>query len=143
MKRTHIHLSTNDLEASLNYYTALFGAEPVKREADYAKWLLDDPALNFAISTHGDATGISHLGFSVDSDEDLEQVAARLRNADAPATAETNATCCYARSDKYWSHDPHGAVWELFHTFGDSKDYGPGRNPEPPAGQCCAPTTTA
>ncbi|MFC2951506.1 ArsI/CadI family heavy metal resistance metalloenzyme [Marinicaulis aureus] len=142
MKRTHIHLSTDNLEASLAYYTALFGAEPVKREPDYAKWLLDDPALNFAISTHGGTSGISHLGISVDSNEELDAVAARLRDADAPATEESDATCCYARSDKYWSHDPQGAVWELFRTFGESETYGPGRNPEPKAGQCCAPAAS-
>lgn len=140
MKRTHIHLSTGDLEASVRYYSALFGAEPVKREADYAKWLIDDPALNLAISTHGERTGVSHLGISLDDDGELETIAERLRAAEAPAAPEGDATCCYARSNKVWSHDPQGAVWELFHTFGESNAYGPGINPEPAAQtQCCAP----
>jgi lactoylglutathione lyase len=142
MKRTHIHLSIDDLDASLKYYTALFGAEPVKREPDYAKWLLDDPALNFAISTRGATRGVSHLGFSLDDDGELEQIADRLRASDAPAAPEGDATCCYARSNKYWSHDPQGAVWELFHTFGESNTYGPGRNPEPQAAACCAPAAS-
>lgn len=143
MKRTHIHLTTGDLEASVAYYNALFGAEPVKRADDYAKWLIDDPALNLAVSKHGERTGLSHLGVSLDDDGELESIAERLRAADAPASPEGDATCCYARSNKYWSHDPQGAVWELFHTFGESESYGPGRNPEPQAAACCAPAKTS
>lgn len=141
MKRLHIHVRTNDLEASIAYYNALFGAEPTRLEIDYAKWLLDDPAVNLAVSSRGGKAGIDHLGVSVDDDDTLEDIAARLGDIAAPAAPEEDTTCCYARSNKYWSHDPQGAVWELFHTFGDSKTYGAAPKlgmaaPEKP-GACC------
>ena len=143
MKRLHIHINVDDLDRSVSYYSALFGAEPVRREADYAKWLLDEPAANIAISSRGRAAGVDHVGVSLDSTEELGAVADRLRAIDAPLTAQQDATCCYARSDKYWSHDPNGAVWELFHTFGDAATYGEtGENPKaaaPTSGACCAP----
>ncbi len=130
MKRIHIHVSVDDIDQSVAYYTALFGAAPTRREADYAKWLLDDPAANIAISSHGATRGVDHLGLSLDSREALDAIAARLDAIDTPALAQEDATCCYAKSDKYWSRDPQGAVWELFHTFGDSEVYGDtGRNP--------------
>lgn len=140
MKRLHIHLRTADLDQSVRYYSALFGAEPTKREPDYAKWLLEDPAANISISTHEGAPGVDHVGISLDSREELDAFAARLKDADAPLQAEIDATCCYARSDKYWSTDPQGAVWELFHTFGDSAVYGKDPRTELTAGKaCCAP----
>lgn len=143
MKKLHIHINVDDLDASIKYYTALFGAEPARREADYAKWLLDDPAANVAISNHGRKAGVDHVGISLDSREELDVIADRLQAADAALTPQEDAVCCYARSDKYWSHDPHGAVWELFHTFGDSDTYGnTGENPEhalAPGNACCAP----
>ncbi len=140
MKRLHIHIRTNDIDQSVRYYTALFGAEPEKRKDDYARWLLDDPAVNLAISTRGGAGGVDHLGISLDDNEGLEAIAARLRDKAAPVAAEDKATCCYARSDKYWSHDPQGAVWELFHTYGDSETFGEDARPDPKAetsGACC------
>ncbi len=138
MKRLHVHVRTDDLAASIRYYSALFGAEPEKRKDDYARWLLDDPALNFAVSSRGGAGGVDHLGISLDDNDGLETIAARLRDATAPVAAEEKATCCYARSDKYWSHNPQGAVWELFHTYGDSETFGADARPAPePETACC------
>ncbi|WP_425410717.1 ArsI/CadI family heavy metal resistance metalloenzyme [Hyphococcus sp.] len=141
MKRLHIHLNVKDIDQSITYYTALFGAEPVRREADYAKWMLDEPSANIAISSHGRKSGIDHVGVSLDSREDLDAVADRLNAITAPLTPQEDASCCYARSDKYWSHDPQGAVWELFFTFADSDTYGEtGENPQhAPATACCSP----
>lgn len=141
MKRFHLHVKTDKLEESVRYYTALLGAGPVKLEADYAKWLLDDPAVNISLSTHCGSPGIDHAGLSIDTEAELEEIAGRLRrNGDAPV-AEKATTCCYAQSNKYWSQDPQGARWELFQTFGESEDYGaePPRPEEAKAGACCAP----
>ncbi|PQA87997.1 ArsI/CadI family heavy metal resistance metalloenzyme [Hyphococcus luteus] len=140
MKRLHIHIRTDDLEGSIRYYAALFGAEPEKRKHDYARWLLDDPAVNLAVSSRGGSGGVDHLGISLDDNDGLEAIAARLRDKAAPVAAEDEATCCYARSDKYWSHDPQGAVWELFHTYGDSETFGEDFRPAPQSdasGACC------
>ncbi|WP_428407503.1 VOC family protein [Hyphococcus sp.] len=124
MKRLHLHIRTDDLEGSIRYYTALFGTEPARREPDYAKWLLDDPAANVAVSSRGGEPGLDHVGVSLDDGDGLEAIAGRMREASAPLVQEEKATCCYAKSDKYWSHDPQGTVWELFHSFGDSAVYG-------------------
>lgn len=137
MKRLHVHVRTDDLAASIRYYSALFGVEPEKRKDDYARWLLDDPALNFAISSRGGAGGVDHLGISLDDNDGLETIAARLRDATAPVAAEEKAACCYAKSDKYWSHDPQGAVWELFHTYGDSDTFGADGRPAPETNTAC------
>ena len=143
MKRLHLHINVDNIDRSVQYYSALLGAEPTKREQDYAKWLLDDPAVNIAISDHRKDYGVDHAGISLDSTEELETVASRLRKVEAPLQQQEDATCCYAKSNKYWSTDPEGAVWELFHTFGDAATYGEsGENPqhaqqEPQA--CCAP----
>ncbi|MEO1135440.1 MAG: ArsI/CadI family heavy metal resistance metalloenzyme [Pseudomonadota bacterium] len=140
MKRLHIHIHTDDLDESVRYYEALFGAAPTRREADYAKWLLDDPRAHIALSTGGKA-GIEHVGVAVEDDDALEQIARRIAVADAPVQPEKQTTCCYAQSNKYWSHDPQGTVWELFHTYGDSAEYG--AKPQIPAAtdhSCCSPT---
>ncbi|MEX6632941.1 ArsI/CadI family heavy metal resistance metalloenzyme [Hyphococcus lacteus] len=148
MKRLHIHLKVEDLEQSIMYYNALFGTEPARREADYAKWMLDEPSANIAISSRSEKTGVDHVGISLDNQEQLESTANRLRAIEAPLSAENDTTCCYANSDKYWSHDPQGAIWELFHTFGSSDVFG--KDPELVADEnanqasapCCAPQTT-
>ena len=130
MKRLHIHIKTKDLEQSAAFYTALFGQAPTVRKTDYAKWLLDDPAANVAVSTHSENVGVAHVGVSVDEKDDLDAMAARLEKASAPLAPEEATTCCYARSDKYWTTDPQGAVWELFRTFGESETYGADPNLE-------------
>ena len=141
MKRLHIHLKTQDLETSIAYYEALFGEAPTVREDDYAKWLIDEPAANISLSTHGGAAGIDHVGLSFDTEADLETVADRLTAANLPSTPEKNTTCCYAQSNKYWSRDPQGAIWELFQTFGESENYGaePDRVLMQTGNSCCAP----
>ena len=124
MKRLHIHLKTQDLDKSIAFYSAMFGEEPTRVENDYAKWLLDDPAANVSVSTHGGEAGFDHAGVSLETKDELDDVAARLRALNAELFAEKETTCCYAKSNKYWVMDPQGARWELFQTFGDSQSYG-------------------
>ena len=124
MKRLHIHVSVKDLPASIRFYRTLFGAEPSVTEADYAKWMLEDPRVNFAISIDRQPVGINHLGFQVDTDEELRGMRAQLQAADARMIGENEQPCCYARSDKYWVTDPTGIAWETFHTLGSIPVYG-------------------
>ncbi len=116
MKRLHVHIHVRDLAESIGYYEALFGVAPSERKVDYAKWLLDDPAVNFAISDRGGELGFSHLGFQFDDGEQLAAVSARLKAASAPVREQAAARCCYALSDKAWTTDPQGVKWENFHT---------------------------
>ncbi|MCB2097687.1 MAG: ArsI/CadI family heavy metal resistance metalloenzyme [Parvularculaceae bacterium] len=124
MNRLHVHLKVEDLSQSIAFYSALFGRRPDKQEADYAKWMLEDPRANIAISTRGDGAGVDHVGLQTDTPEELEAIARRLKDADVGLFEEANATCCYAKSDKYWTASPDGAKWELYHTFGDSPTFG-------------------
>lgn len=118
MKRFHIHVSVSDLSESVRFYSELFGADPTVHKADYAKWMLDDPRVNFAVSTHRQPVGVNHLGFQVDTDEELRAMQTQLKAADARMIEEKEQPCCYARSDKYWVTDPTGIAWETFHTLG-------------------------
>jgi catechol 2,3-dioxygenase-like lactoylglutathione lyase family enzyme len=124
MKRFHIHVSVGDLAASVRFYSTLFGVQPARLEVDYAKWMLDDPRINFAISTHRQPVGVNHLGFQVDNDEELRAMHAQLTAADSYLVEESEQACCYARSDKYWVTDPAGIAWETFHTLGSIPVYG-------------------
>jgi len=124
MKRFHVHVSVADLSGSIRFYSELFGAEPSLRKPDYAKWMLEDPRVNFAISTHRQPDGINHLGFQVESDEELRGMRARLLAADARMIQEDEQACCYARSDKYWVTDPTGIAWETSHTLSHIPVYG-------------------
>lgn len=125
MTRLHVHLKVSDLDRSIGFYSAMFGRSPDKRERDYAKWMLEDPAANIAISESGAEAGVDHVGLQVDDRADLDAIASRLKEAGHGAVAELNATCCYARSDKHWAVSPDGAAtWELFHTFGDANEMG-------------------
>ena len=117
MKRFHVHLHVDDLTASIAFYSRLFGTAPTRSEADYAKWMLDDPRLNFAISTRGAQPGIDHLGIQAETDEELAQLRASGEHAGAPLLDEGQTTCCYARSDKHWITDPQGIAWEHFKTL--------------------------
>jgi catechol 2,3-dioxygenase-like lactoylglutathione lyase family enzyme len=126
-----------DLDQSIAFYSALFSREPDKREADYAKWMLEDPRANIAISTRGEKTGVDHVGLQVETTEELEAIAGRLKAAGTGALEEKDATCCYARSDKYWALSPDGAKWELYRTFGESKSFGAAPSPEPIVKNCC------
>lgn len=124
MKRFHVHVAVNDLEASIRFYSTVFGAAPTVRKPDYAKWMIEDPRINFAISHRGAKAGVDHLGFQVDSDEELAALRSQVRAAEIAAVDQPDATCCYARSDKYWVTDPQGVAWETYHTFGEVEIYG-------------------
>ncbi|MBS0376225.1 MAG: VOC family protein [Proteobacteria bacterium] len=124
MKRFHVHLSVSDLAQSIRFYSTLFGAAPTKVEVDYAKWMLDDPRINFAISTRETALGVNHLGLQVEAAEELGDLEARLRRAATAVLPEHGVTCCYAVSDKYWVTDPQGVAWEVYHTLQDAPVYG-------------------
>lgn len=125
MKRLHVHIRVEDIESARRFYSTLFGAEPTVLKADYVKWSLDDPRVNFAVSNLcGGALGVDHLGIQADSDEELEELHGRLADARVETLDEVEANCCYARSNKHWARDPQGVVWEMFHTMGDSVVYG-------------------
>jgi catechol 2,3-dioxygenase-like lactoylglutathione lyase family enzyme len=124
MKRFHVHVSVDNLDESVRFYSTLFSAQPSVRQSDYAKWMLEDPRMNFAISTHRQPVGVNHLGFQVDSDEELRGLHAQLRAADSQLVEENEQACCYARSDKYWVTDSTGIAWETFHTLGNIPVYG-------------------
>ncbi len=166
MKRLHVHVSVNDLDQSVRFYSTLFAAEPTVLKGDYAKWMLDDPRVNFAISTGcrpgGHAAGFSHLGIQAEDESELAEVYDRLSRAERPIVEQKEATCCYAKSDKQWIADPQGVPWETFRTYGESAIYGESDSltklkeateravgcepaaraqPEPaPAEACCAPS---
>ncbi len=117
MNRLHVHLNVKDLDANVRFYSALFGAEPVRQELDYAKWMLNDPAVNFAISTRAGTEGLDHLGFQVEDPAALSELKERAKNADLAMLDEGQTSCCYARSEKHWIQDPQGLPWEHFHTL--------------------------
>jgi lactoylglutathione lyase len=119
MKRFHVHLHVDELGPSIAFYSKLFAAEPARVEADYAKWMLDDPRINFAISTRGSKAGVDHLGIQADGEDELAELKERARRADLALLDEGPTSCCYARSDKYWLTDPQGVAWEQFHTLAD------------------------
>lgn len=147
MKRMHVHVSVADLEVSIRFYSTLFAADPTVRKPDYAKWMLEDPRVNFAISQRGVAPGIAHLGIQVEDSAELQEVYARLERADRPVLEERKTTCCYAESEKSWIEDPQAVQWETFLTTGESTVYG--HDPvepaaaEVPEGACCAPSCCA
>jgi len=140
MKRFHVHLHVDDLDRSIGFYSTLFAAQPARVEADYAKWMLDDPPVNFAISSRGTKPGIDHLGIQTDDAEELAAMKARAQAADMALLDQGETTCCYARSEKHWVTDPQGIAWEHFHTLGDIPVF----NVAAPAGAtqaaCCAPS---
>jgi catechol 2,3-dioxygenase-like lactoylglutathione lyase family enzyme len=124
MKRLHLHVSVPDLSQSIQFYETLFGAKPTVVKDDYAKWMLDDPRVNFAISAHDRPAGVDHVGIQVDSAAELGELAGRLKAAGAQTFDEQATTCCYAKSDKSWVADPAGVRWETFYTFGEATTYG-------------------
>ena len=138
MKRFHVHLHVADLAASIAFYAKLFDAAPSRVEADYAKWMLDDPAVNFAISTRGHEPGLDHLGFQTDDPAELAALKARAQAADLALLDEGATTCCYAQSEKHWITDPQGIAWEQFHTLGNIPVFREGEAPTS-ASACCAP----
>lgn len=144
MKRLHVHVAVEDLPRSIGFYSTLFGAYPIVVKDDYAKWMLDDPRVNFAISDRARAPGVDHLGIQVESSDELAELAMRLKTAGETTRDQEATTCCYARSDKAWVNDPSGLRWETFFTFGEAVAYG---EDEPdavlasaPQAACCAPS---
>ena len=124
MKRLHIHISVEDLDKSRTFYTALFGMAPTKDKEDYVQWLVDDPAVNFAISTGNDKKGLNHLGLQVDTDEAVQELEDRLQGASVSGEKQKEAVCCYAKSTKYWVQDPEGIIWENYHTMEQMEIFG-------------------
>lgn len=142
MKRLHVHVSVADLDESVRFYSTLFAAKPTVQKGDYAKWMLEDPRVNFAISERDRATGIRHLGIQVETDAELADVFARLDHAHRPVLSEGQTTCCYAKSEKTWIEDPQGVQWETFLTTGESTVYGGGMEGAQ-SKPCCGPTKAA
>ncbi|GFE84086.1 glyoxalase [Steroidobacter agaridevorans] len=140
MKRLHVHVSVNDIEDSIRFYRALFAAEPAVVKNDYAKWMLEDPRVNFAISKRRSEPGIRHLGIQVENKPELAEVYERLQQAEGPIREDGATTCCYAQSEKSWIADPQGIQWETFLTTGESTEYGGGEQTHAAApGACCEP----
>ena len=147
MKRLHVHVAVHDLQQSIRFYSALFAAEPAVKKDDYAKWMLEDPRVNFAISTRAAKAGLDHLGIQAENGDELEDLGTRLAQADVAVTAQKGASCCYAKSDKYWTIDPQGIAWESFRTLDSVPMYGQDtrtRAAEVKSGgkaACCSPAT--
>ena len=137
MKRMHIHVAVADLGQSVTFYTRLFGSEPAVLKGDYAKWMVDDPRVNFAISARGIEPGIDHLGIQTESDDELESLRAQLERAGVGMVSQEATTCCYAESNKHWVSDPQGIAWETFHTLGEVPTFGSAERAASSA--CCAP----
>lgn len=139
MKRFHVHLNVQDLPASIAFYSKLFASEPARVETDYAKWMLTDPPVNFAVSTRANSLGIDHLGLQAENEEELAELKARVAEAEIDVFDEGAATCCYSKSEKHWITDPQGIAWEHFHTLGDVPVYGEKRALAGSESACCAP----
>ena len=143
MNRFHVHLNVADLPASIRFYSALFAAEPSVLKPDYAKWMLEDPRVNFAISNTGRAAGIDHLGIQAETGDELAQIGTRLEAAGGSLVPEEATVCCYAQSDKLWTEDPQGTRWETFHTFGDATTYYAADSACATDGAACTPNVAA
>jgi len=139
MKRFHVHAHVENLQSSINFYSSMFGAPPTRVESDYAKWMLEDPRLNFAISTRGTQLGVDHLGIQTDTEEELTALKARAQSAQLALHGEGETSCCYARSEKYWVTDPQGIAWEQFNTLADIPVFGETRPSNTSSAACCSP----
>jgi hypothetical protein len=147
MKRLHVHVAVDDLTHSIGFYSALFASQPSVIKTDYAKWMLDDPRVNFAISTRGRQAGLDHLGIQVENGDELKEIYARLRKAGGNIIEQGQTACCYAKSEKSWIDDPAGISWETFLTTGENTDYGDGTGERVARvaheKSCCAPQVAA
>jgi len=141
MKRFHVHVAVDDLQANIRFYSTVFGVQPTVQKPDYAKWMIEDPRINFAISQRGAKPGVDHIGFQVDSDEELTALRQQVGQAEIAALDQRGTTCCYAHSDKYWITDPQGVAWETYHTLGEAEIYGvSSKASQPESGEaCCSP----
>jgi hypothetical protein len=142
VKRLHVHVAVESVEQSVQFYSALFASRPAVVKADYAKWMLDDPRVNFAISARGRAPGVDHLGIQVENSAELGEVAERLKSAQRPIFEQGSTTCCYAKSEKAWVLDPSGVSWETFLTVGESTTYGEDAPTDSSQNACCTPDLT-
>lgn len=138
MKRMHLHVSVDDINKSISFYNTLFGAAPTVEKPDYAKWMLNDPLVNFAISKLGASPGLDHIGIQVDNDAELAEIKQRLEAADLSLLTEEGTTCCYAKSDKHWVQDPSGIAWETYHTLDTAPTFNGQANTESVTA-CCVP----
>lgn len=143
MKRMHVHIRVADLARNINFYSALFNAEPTVVKNDYAKWMLEDPRINFAISSRTNETGLDHLGFQVDSAEELNEMNSRLAKAELPIETEEGAACCYAKSNKHWTVDPQGIAWESYQTLDTIPTFNEKEEQQGIAAACCTPAPVA
>lgn len=141
MKRMHLHVSVENLHQSITFYSTLFGAAPSVEKNDYAKWMLDDPLVNFAISQRGAKVGLDHIGIQVDNDAELTEIKARLDSAGMSTLSQSGATCCYAKSDKHWVQDPSGLAWETYHTLDSAPTFNDSAENTSASSACCAPTS--
>lgn len=143
MKRFHVHVAVDDLAANIRFYSTVFGAPPSVVKDDYAKWMVEDPRVNFAISARGMKAGVDHLGFQLDSDAELAEMRKQVGDAEIAARDQAGAACCYAASNKYWTTDPQGIAWETFHTLGEIPTFGADSKSvasnRVDTGACCAP----
>ncbi|HKJ10200.1 MAG TPA: ArsI/CadI family heavy metal resistance metalloenzyme [Gammaproteobacteria bacterium] len=139
MARFHVHVTVKDLQTNIDFYSTVFGTAPTVVKDDYAKWMLEDPKVNFAISTRGRDPGLDHVGIQTESDSELAAIEGRLSAAGIAGEAQTGTACCYARSDKYWTVDPQGIPWETFHTLGSVPTFNEEEADGAEAGACCAP----
>lgn len=144
MKRFHVHMAVEDIERNVRFYSAVFGSAPTVLKPDYAKWMLEDPRVNFAISTRSVKTGLDHVGIQVENEVELEDVHSRLARANQALIKQEEASCCYAKSNKYWVQDPQGIAWEAFQTLGDIPVFGDGALAAQPGkpgvtATCCSP----
>lgn len=137
MKRLHIHISVENLEDNIRFYCALFGAEPMKLKHDYAKWMLEDPCVSFAISSRGKNKGLDHLGIQVGNASELNQIREQMSAANISTHADGETTCCYAKSEKSWVNDPSGIAWEAYHTMEDVKLFSGEESSEKSSMGCC------
>jgi catechol-2,3-dioxygenase len=143
MKRFHIHVGVQDINESVQFYSTLFGQKPTKLKEDYAKWMLEDPHVNFAISTRSKNRGVDHLGIQVEERSELAEITMRLKKADLKIKNEGETTCCYAKSDKAWVQDPSGIAWETYQNMGDAEIFGEKSEATKVEAACCAPSTIA
>ncbi len=139
MKRMHVHLSVEDLKQNIDFYNTMFGCAPTVEHEDYAKWMLDDPRINFAISNRSNKTGLDHLGIQAENDSELQDIKQSLDDTQKPIEAQEQTSCCYSRSDKYWITDPQGIAWESFHSLGDIPTFNEKKSIENDNNSACRP----
>ena len=140
MKRLHVHIAVNDLQQNVDFYSNLFNSQPSLHKEDYAKWMLDDPRVNFSISNRSKKTGLDHLGIQAENEDELSQLKQNIEKADAPIKTEEGTACCYTRSDKHWTLDPQGVAWETFHSLQEIPTFNEAeKKDENQSGACCAP----